>query len=672
APEILYKTIITKVVIISTLSGQLITSMSLLPANSTSLPNFKTMSGFNGGFGGFEGTRNDTFRDFGPTLILSVSTYLYHALLIADCTPAHGQRQCGYWACHPWSRPYSQPRTIRFFGVTLHTEWEQSSGNAWGSVAPNSHRPYGGVIPEVSFSAWGVLTPSLCSVKLPGIPFMNVPVLELTATTTVTMPGLSLRPGSLGSSIWSPQTALPQAPVRSATAAMTSSSILINSPPSLKTPSIATATGLSTASKPDELGIPIPEDHSPLEGSASQPHEDKNAEIPNSNKQPPSASVISQIHPEPSMTGTSGTAIEAGSDDQDAASGPVGSGDTSPQPNQALGHSYPSILPVVPPATTATIPASRPALAPQPVMNAGELITKDPASQSSIRSLTTTPGTPAITIDGTLVSLQLSANALVGGSSLELLTDSPKQCIVTFNGVSLSPYPGSELVICTQSLAAGAPVVTISGKAVSFAPDGTAIAVSLSTMPLVVPPAQGFITANGLSSSRGFGPNLAIDTQKLTPAVTVSRIPNTLALDRTAIVVGSSTEPLPAAPMQGIFIAGAFAFRRGSASDLVLGTQTITAGAPTVTISGTPVSLPMGGTAVVAGGSTIQLPSATAAPAVLDTNGISLTALPGSSYAVGWQTLVPGKPVGTVIGTPISLAASATAVVIGGSTFPLL
>ncbi|KAL8857187.1 MAG: hypothetical protein Q9178_006242 [Gyalolechia marmorata] len=492
------------------------------------------------------------------------------------------------------------------------------------------------------------------------------------------MPGLSLGPGLLGSLIGSPQTALPHAPVRSATATMTPSSILITSPPTLETPSIATGTGPSTASKPDELGIPIPEDHSQSEASASQPHEDGIAKIPNSNTQPPGASVISQNYPEPSMTGTTGTANEAGSDDQDAASRPVGAGDTSPRPNQAPRDSDPTILPVVPPATTATIPASQPAPAPQPVMNTGKLITKDPALQPSIGSPTTTPGTPGITIDGTIVSLQPSATALVGGSSMELLTDAPKQSIVTFNGVSFSPGPGSDFAIGTQALAAGAPAVTISGKAVSLAPGGTAIAVGLSTMPLVVPPAQGIITANGLSFSRGSGSNLVIGTQTMNPgasAVTVSGTPVSVALGGTAIVVGSLTEPVSVAPMQGIVTAGAFTFERGSGSDIAIGTQTITAGAAAVTISGTPISLPAAGTAVVVDGSTVQLsgptPAPTTAPVTLDINGMPLIALSGSNYVVGSQTLVAGKPPITVNGTPISLAVGGIAVIAGDSTIQL-
>ena len=113
APEILYQTVVTKVVVISTLSGQPITSASLLPANSTSLPDFDTMSGFDPNV--FRGTINQTTRELGPTLTLSVSTHLYHPLLIADCTQAHGQRQCGYKACFRWTRPYSQPKTIRLF-----------------------------------------------------------------------------------------------------------------------------------------------------------------------------------------------------------------------------------------------------------------------------------------------------------------------------------------------------------------------------------------------------------------------------------------------------------------------------------------------------------------------------------------------------------------------------
>lgn len=184
--------------------------------------------------------------------------------------------------------------------------------------------------------------------------------------------------------------------------------------------------------------------------------------------------------------------------------------------------------------------------------------------------------------------------------------------------------------------------------------------------------------ATALTFSRGLGPDLVLGTQTITPgapAVMISGTPVSLASDGTAIVIGSTTKPLPAAPMQGIVTAGALTFRRGSGSDLVIGTQTIMAGAPAVTISGTPVSLPVGGTAVVVDGSTIQLsgptPAPTTVPVILDVNGMPLTALSGFNYIVGSQTLVPGKPAITVNGTPVSLAIDGTAVVAGDSTIQL-
>ncbi|KAL8752289.1 MAG: hypothetical protein Q9184_005781 [Pyrenodesmia sp. 2 TL-2023] len=569
------------------------------------------------------------------------------------------------------------------FCTASSTEWGRYDQPHWGSVVPNTPEGYNLPIPDASFSAWGIRTPSLCTPVIGGLPSMNKPVLEMTATTTVKMPGLSLGPGLLGSSNGSPQTAFPQAPIRSATATMTPSSILITTPPPLHTPSIATATGSSTASKPDELGNLISEDQSQSQASVIQPHGGENAEMPNLHTQPPTASVVPQNHPEPSMTGTSGTANEAGLDDQDPASVPVGAGDTSPQPNQASGDLGPTTFQVVPPATTATIPVSRPPPAPQSVMNVGELTTKDSALHSIIGSRTLTPGPPGITMDGTLISLQPSATALADGSSTKLLADSPKHSMLTINGVSFSPGPGSDLVVGTQAIAAGAHAVTISGKVVSLAAGGTALVVGLSTVPLVVPAAQEIVTADGLSFSRGTRSDLVIGTQTINlgaPAVTISGTPVSMALAGTAIVVGSFTESFPAAAlMQGIVTAGAFTFKRGSGSDLVIGTQTITAGAPAVTISGTPISLPVDGTAVVVDGSNIPLlgptpattPAPTTAPVTVVINGIPMTALSRSNYIVGSQTLVPGKPAITVDGTPVSLVVGGTAVVAGGSTIQL-
>ncbi|KAI4239606.1 MAG: hypothetical protein LQ349_000251 [Xanthoria aureola] len=244
---------------------------------------------------------------------------------------------------------------------------------------------------------------------------------------------------------------------------------------------------------------------------------------------------------------------------------------------------------------------------------------------------------------------------------------------VAVSGKEATGSPAPQNPITSQTETAEVQGGFTGGQIVSLAPSATALVVGLSAVPLSRLPAQEIV--NDLSFSRGPGTDLVVGTQIISPgapAVTISGTPVSIAIGGTAIVVGSSTKTLLAAPTQDVIMAGTFSFNRGSGLDLVIGTQTIEPGAPAVTISGTPVSLPVDGTAVVIDGSTSRLSGPTIAPAVVDINGISFTAHGRSAYVADSQTLLPGEPAINIHGTSVSLAVSATAVVIAGSTVPLI
>ncbi|KAF1941122.1 hypothetical protein EJ02DRAFT_313816, partial [Clathrospora elynae] len=115
----------------------------------------------------------------------------------------------------------------------------------------------------------------------------------------------------------------------------------------------------------------------------------------------------------------------------------------------------------------------------------------------------------------------------------------------------------------------------------------------------------------------------------------------------------------------------------GPSSEVVVGSQTLKPGGPPITLGGgTPVFLAPSATAIVVGGTTSQLPQVFAPPAqpqprpppVLTIGSSTLVPNAATQFFVGpGQTLTPGG-VATVDGTVISLAPSASFVVIGGST----
>jgi hypothetical protein len=152
---------------------------------------------------------------------------------------------------------------------------------------------------------------------------------------------------------------------------------------------------------------------------------------------------------------------------------------------------------------------------------------------------------------------------------------------------------------------------------------------------------------------------------------TVAGTPITAPPSAAALVVGSSTIPLPqlAAPTPAppLITIGNAIFTPNALSQLVIGTQTLTPGGTALVVAGTTLSLATGGTALVVGSSTVPLGALATVP-VITVAGQTLTADAQSAFELGSQTLVPGGPAVTVSGTAISLAPGATQIVIGGLT----
>lgn len=316
-----------------------------------------------------------------------------------------------------------------------------------------------------------------------------------------------------------------------------------------------------------------------------------------------------------------------------------------------------------------------PGLVPQKITITGKTVTSNSASQYIIGSQTVIPEASGITIDGTFVSLQSSATALVVGPSTRPFAVSQTPDIVTIDGLRFTRGPGSNIVIGKQTITPGASAIMISGTPVSLAADGTAVAIGGTTFSVPGPASSpSTVQFNGKTFTRTSGSYLAVGSQTLTPgapAITVSGSPILLAADGTALVVGDSTTGIPIHGQTSTPVIreiNGMTFTQTSGSAFAIGSQTLVPGAPAITISGTPVSLPADGTAIVIGSSTMPPLGSTTIPVVLDLNGNSYTETSGSDFIIGSQTLIPEGPAIAVNGTLVSLAPAATALVIGTQT----
>jgi hypothetical protein len=112
-----------------------------------------------------------------------------------------------------------------------------------------------------------------------------------------------------------------------------------------------------------------------------------------------------------------------------------------------------------------------------------------------------------------------------------------------------------------------------------------------------------------------------------------------------------------------------------SVSQYEIGSQTLVAGGPAITVSGAIVSLAPSASALVIGSNTQALSpspvtSIPQAPGITLSPNLVLSTDPAATYyyIIGSQTLVPGGPPLTLSGTRVSLAASASALIIGSMT----
>ena len=234
---------------------------------------------------------------------------------------------------------------------------------------------------------------------------------------------------------------------------------------------------------------------------------------------------------------------------------------------------------------------------------------------------TLAPGGPAVTHSGNVISLALPGNSVAFGASTQdiaPMTTAAPPVVISFAGQTLTADSASQFQVNGQTLTPGAPAIVLDGQTVSLAPHSSAV----------------FI--NGQSQ----------------------------AIQPTA---------LPSGPP--ILSIGGSKITANSASQFVIGSQTLSAGSPAITFNGQRVSIAQGGSKAIFG-PTIQAIgkpdtfTATVPPTLDIGGGNVITANAASQFVIGSQILKPGAVI-TAEGTTYSLAASGSAIVINGLTSAL-
>ena len=317
------------------------------------------------------------------------------------------------------------------------------------------------------------------------------------------------------------------------------------------------------------------------------------------------------------------------------------------------------------------------------------------ASETVMGSQTLQPESPIIIASHTIVADPSAGHGgiLVDGQptilpSVESDThdgqSSPAPSSLTVGGQTITTNDIGQLMVGSQTLRNGGPAIFISGTPVSVAP-ASQITVDGSTL-LISPPSPTIVqqvTIGGHVMTTNSAGDYMIGSSVLhagSPAITISGTPVSLDASGSQIIIGSSTVQLapPVTPMPGLQIGDhTIPYFINSASEVIIaGSKTLSPGGPPVTISNTPISLVSSGDQLLVGSSTVDInPSSTLVPS--PTLSVGSTTLPysvnsaGDLIIAGSQTLIPGAPAITISNTPLSLAPSATALIVGSSTIPL-
>ncbi|KAK1920061.1 hypothetical protein P3342_002357 [Pyrenophora teres f. teres] len=321
-------------------------------------------------------------------------------------------------------------------------------------------------------------------------------------------------------------------------------------------------------------------------------------------------------------------------------------------------------------------------------------------------------GSPIDIGGGTFVSLAPSATAIIVNGMTSMLPQAPPPRlppVLTIGSSTLTANAATQFFVDSGQILTPGGVATIGGQVVSLGQSASYVVVAGSTQvlpagpesaPVATNPPQIVVGGSTISAQAtqtrpnggsnqnnpGIGPTFIISSQTLIPggfAITVSGTTLLLAPSAGVVVINGVTSTLkgaavPVATPPTITVGNnVFSPLPGSGNTFVIAGQTLAPGGSAITVSGTTLSLGPSASFVVANSATLTLGSpvtqANVPPTITIGNAV-FSALPepsGPTFIVDGQTLIPGGPAITALGTTLSLAPSASFVVINGATSAL-
>jgi hypothetical protein len=382
--------------------------------------------------------------------------------------------------------------------------------------------------------------------------------------------------------------------------------------------------------------------------------------------------------------------------DPNPGNGGQGSDNSNPHPNSVPSSSRPT-------------EANSPNVPPTPVLVNGQTVSRLPEATPSpsspianppvtfttpvvIGDQTFSPGSTPVTVSGTVHSIAApGGNVVVNGQTVSrfpIAIPPPSSSHILSIGSQTIPFSvnsASEIVVNSQTLHSDAPVI-VGSHTIALNPSAADNSILVNGQPTSLPTPEPLPPAGQHNSGR---PAITVAGQTITTnkagsyvfgsqtlqnggsAITVSGTPVSLAPASQITIGGSMIQLPPALTSSPSIVAGGHPLTTNSAGDFIVGSSVLHPGSPAIIVSNTPISLDASASQVIVGGSTIHLLPALTTPPSITIGGHPLTTNSAGDYIIASLTLTPGASAITIASTPLSLAPSASALVVGSSTIPL-
>ena len=331
-----------------------------------------------------------------------------------------------------------------------------------------------------------------------------------------------------------------------------------------------------------------------------------------------------------------------------------------------------------------------PAVVLRPISATGNPVLAPAISALSIAGTTISAGGPAITVSGTIISLQPSGTLVMGSSTVDLKTagsgtallpdpGAPSADAYNVDGLSVQVQPQSSLAVVNgAALSDGGPGVTVSGSLVSLEPGGKTLDVGTAHFAVPTEAADASYDIDRFSIQAQPQSSIAVVNGVTLIAgesgVSISGSLVRLESGGKTLDVGTARFPMPTEAADATYEVDGFSVQvHPQSSFAVIDGTTLGAGGPGITVSGSLVSLEPGGKTLDMGTARFAMPTEAAdgtSPYAID--GFTVQLLPQSSIAVvDGVTLTAGAPGISISGTRISLESGGQTLDIGTSRFPL-